>query len=250
MARIELAAANLNVFKPYMGFSDSIFNPHTFRLEPFTVSPIAPIGSGGQPPLIPLPGSADPQFAQLTIMDLRMQIKTLLYAEAPGDSLSVQPQTAFELSLKQQTLAQKIGPLFSRLQQEFLEPMIVRCGYILHVMGLLPHPEIEFGIPITFKYKSPLALSKGQQDIARLTQYVQLMQGIMGPEITQIYMNPKNTPYLIAESLQLDPRYLNKPEDVARVMQSVQDKQSAIDASGMTPEQPQNPSEQMIAPPQ
>ena len=74
MARMELAAANLNVFKPYMGFSDAVFNPHTFRLAPFTVIPIAPIGAGGQVPLIPLPGSSDVNFAQLTIADLRQQI--------------------------------------------------------------------------------------------------------------------------------------------------------------------------------
>src|SRR5580704_3563844 len=29
MARVELASANLNTFRPYMGFSDSVFNPHT-----------------------------------------------------------------------------------------------------------------------------------------------------------------------------------------------------------------------------
>ena len=63
LARIELAAANLNTFKPYMGFSDAVFNPHTFKLEPFTVIPIAPIGSGGSPPLIPLPDSSNPQFS-------------------------------------------------------------------------------------------------------------------------------------------------------------------------------------------
>lgn len=247
MARIELAAANLNVFKPYMGFSDSVFNPHTFRLEPFTVIPIAPIGVGGNPPLMPLPGSADPQFAQLTIADLRMQIKTLMFAESPSDSVSVQPQTAYELALRQQTLAQKIGPLFSRLQQEFLEPVIKRCSYILHTMGLLPRPDLN-GIPIRFQYKSPLALAKGQQDIAKFTQYVQLMQGIMGADITSVYINPKTTPYLLAEALQIDPRFLNKPEDVARVMQELQNKQSMADASAMTPQQPQNPSEQQAMP--
>lgn len=251
MARIELAAANLNVFKPYMGFSDAVFNPHTFTLEPFSIIPIAPIGTGGQPPLIPLPGSADPQFAQMTIGDLRMQIKALLFAESPSDTPGIQPQTAYELSLRQQTLAQKIGPLFSRLQQEFLWPLIQRCAHILHTMGILPHPDLG-GIPIIFKYKSPLALAKGQQDVARMSQYTQVMQGIMGPEATQVYINPKTTPYLLAQSLQVDPRYLNTPDQVARVMQSVQDQhneqQMLANSAAMTPDAPQNPNEQLIQP--
>lgn len=222
MARVELASANLNTFRPFMAFSDAVFNPHTFQLQPFSIIPIAPIGAQGQVPLIPLPNSADPNFAQMTMADLRMQIKALLFAEQPQDSRSVQPQTAYELSIKQQTLAEKIGPLFSRLQQEFLWPVIKRFAFILNSMGLLPYPKVG-NIPIKFKYKSPLALAKGRGDAERFTQYAQLLQGLMGAEVAQLYINPKTTPYLLAEALQIDERYLNKPEDVQRVMQQVQD---------------------------
>ena len=227
MARVELASANLNTFRPYMGFSDAVFNPHTFRLEPFTIIPIAPIGTGGQVPLIPLPNSADPNFAQMTMADLRMQIKSLLFAEQPQDSKSVQPQTTYEISIKQQSLAEKIGPLFSRMQQEFLWPVIKRFAYILHTMGKLPYPKVG-DVPIIFKYKSPLAKAKGRADVEAFTHYVQVMQGIMGPDATQIYINPKTTPYMLAEMMQIDERFLNKPDDVKRVMQDVQDKQTEL----------------------
>lgn len=243
MARVELASANLNTFRPYMGFSDSIFNPHTFRLEPFTIIPIAPIPNGGQVPLIPLPNSSDPNFAQMTMMDLRMQIKALLFAEQPQDSRSVQPQTAYELSIKQQTLAEKIGPLFSRMQQEFLHPVYKRFAYILHTMGKLPYPKIG-NIPIIFKYKSPLALAKGRGDVERFTQYIQILQGTMTPEAAQVYINPKTTPYMLAELLQVDERFLNKPEDVQRVMQQVQDQHNAMQLENMNNPQQQNESQQ------
>jgi hypothetical protein len=249
MARIELASANINTFRPYMGFSDAVFNPHTFKLEPFTIIPIAPIGSNGQVPLIPLPNSANPEFAQMTVADLRMQIKQLLFAEQPQDSKSVQPQTAYELSMKQSTLAEKIGPIFSRSIQEFMWPVIKRFAYILHTMGLLPYPDIG-GIPIVFKYKSPLELAKGRADTERLVQFVQVMQGIMGPEATQIYINPKTTPYMIAKMLQVDERFLNKPEEVQKVMQQLQNKQSMAELANPQanmPEAPQNPSQQPIA---
>lgn len=249
MARVELASANLNTFRPYMGFSDAVFNPHTFKLEPFTIIPIAPIGTNGQVPLIPLPDSANPQFAQMTVADLRMQIKQLLFAEQPQDSQSVQPQTAYELAMKQSTLAEKIGPIFSRMQQEFLWPVIKRFAYILHTMGLLPYPNVG-GMPIKFKYKSPLALLKGRADVEKFVQFVQVLQGVLGPEVVQLYINPKTTPYMLAESLQIDKRYLNKPEKVAEVMQQVQNKQSLmelINPAGMMPNQPENPSQQPIA---
>jgi hypothetical protein len=251
MARVELASANLNTFRPYMGFSDAVFNPHTFQLQPFTIIPIAPIGTGGQVPLIPLPNSADPNFAQMTMADLRMQIKSLLFAEQPQDSRSVQPATTYELSIKQQSLAEKIGPLFSRMQQEFLWPVIKRFAHILHTMGKLPYPDVG-GVPIIFKYKSPLALAKGRAEVERFTQWVQLMQGIMGPDATQLYINPETTPYMLAEKMQVDERFLNKPEDVKRVAQSLQDQHNEAklaQSSGMMPAPPENPAQSPIAPP-
>ncbi len=249
MARVELASANLNTFRPFMAFSDAVFNPHTFKLEPFTIIPIAPIGSNGQVPLIPLPNSASPEFAQMTMADLRMQIKQLLFAEQPQDSRSVQPQTAYELAMKQSTLAEKIGPLFSRMEQEMGWPIIKRCAYILHTMGILPYPEIG-GLPIKFKYKSPLDLAKGRENVERFVQYVQVMQGVMGPDATQLYINPKTTPYMLADMLQIDDRFLNKPDDVAAVMQKIQNKQSLMELAnptGETPAQPTNPSDQPVS---
>jgi hypothetical protein len=249
MARVELASANLNTFRPYMAFSDAVFNPHTFKLEPFTIIPIAPVGTNGQVPLIPLPNSASPEFAQMTIADLRMQIKQLLFAEQPQDSRSVQPQTAYELAMKQSNLAEKIGPGFSRMEQEMGFPVVKRFAYILNSMGLLPYPRTG-NLPLKFRYQSPLALSKGRANVERLVQYVQVMQGIMGQEATQLYINPKTTPYLLAEDMQIDQRYLNRPKDVARVMQQQQNKQSLAELAnpaGMMPQQPENPSAQPIA---
>ena len=248
MARVELASANLNTFRPYMGFSDAIFNPHTFKLEPFSIIPISPIGSNGQVPLIPLPNSASPEFAQMTMADLRMQIKRLLLVEEPQDSRSVQPQTAYELAMKQSTLAERIGPSFSRMEQEMGWPIVKRFAYILNNMGILPYPKVG-NVPIVFKYKSPLALAKGRADAERFIQFVQIMQGVMGPEATQLYINPKTTPYKLAEMLQVDSEFLNKPEDVQQVMQAIQNKQSMMELAnpaGMMPEQPANPSQQQM----
>lgn len=230
LARIELAAANLNTFKPYMAFSDAVFNPHTFKLEPFTIIPIAPIGSGGSPPLVPLPDSSNPQFSQLTIMDLRNQIKSLLFNDITPLKESVQPQTATSAMIEKQDLAQKIGPLFSRLQQEFLWPVVKRCAYILDKKGLLPWPKIK-GVKVKFSYRSPLALAKGQQDISRFTQYFQLMQGIYGAGPAAMFINPGEAPFIIAEQMQVDKRYLNTPEQVAQAAQNAQNQQDEMMAA-------------------
>ena len=243
LARIELAAANLNTFKPYMAFSDAVFNPHTFKMQPMTVIPIAPLGSSGQVPLIPLPDTSNPQFSQLSIQDLRMQIRSLLFADSLIPTDSKQPASATEVMIQKQSLAERIGPLFSRLQQEFLWPVIERCSYILDKMGLLPYPQIDRKM-ISFVYRSPLALAKGQEQIARFTQYFQLLQGISGPEAAQIFINPMEYPYLLADLMQIDNRLLNAPAQVQQTMQAQQDKRNEMQdmmmqQGAMLPQQPQ-----------
>lgn len=233
LARIELASANLNVFKPYMAFSDAVFNPHTFKMQPMTIIPIAPLGAQGQVPLIPLPDTSNPQFAQLTVQDLRGQITRLLFADSPiPDNGSKQPASATELMINKQELAQRIGPLFSRLQQEFLWPVIERCMYILDKMGLLPYPSIKKK-DIQFNYRSPLALAEGQQQIARFTQFYQVLQGIAGPDYAQLYVNPAMYPWVMADLMQIDARFLNDPRKVIETSQQIQDKMSQANEMAM-----------------
>lgn len=227
LARIELAAANLNTFKPYMAFNDATFNPHTFKLQPMTVIPIAPLGAGGQLPLIPLPDTSNPQFSQLSIQDLRMQIRSLLFADSLIPTDTKQPVSATQIMIQNQTLAERIGPLFSRLQQEFLWPVVERCSYILDKMGLLPYPNLDRKM-ISFVYRSPLALAKGQEQIARFTQFFQLLQGISGPEAAQVFINPMEYPYLLADLMQIDNRFLNAPSEVQQTLQAQQDKMNEM----------------------
>jgi hypothetical protein len=246
MARIELASANLNTFRPYMASSDGVFNPHTFKLKPFTVIPIAPVGAGGVFPLTPLPDSSNPQFAQLTIADLRQQIRTVMYADDHANTDSVQPQTATELLMKQQSLAKKIGPLFSRLQHEFLEPLIERCSYILHKSGHLPKPMID-GKLVKFKYRSPLALAKGVDDIEKLGNYIRFLQGTIGEEETKLVIDQEQLPWLVAENLQIDPRYISTRDEVREKAQKMAEQQQQM----MAAEQAQGqPSDQMPPPPE
>ena len=213
MAKIEYASANLNVFRPFMGFSDNIFNPNTFRLKPMSVIPIAPLGSSnGQVPLIPLPDSSNPVFGQMTLVDLRTQINNLLFSDPLGP-VDGPAKTATELSLRQQDLAEKIGPLFTRLQQEMLWPILNLTMHTLDETGILPRPKFK-GVDVTFKYKSPLAMAKGLQEISILSQAIQVMQGIFGPDVTQLFINNAEAPYMIFKALQVDTKYLNTPEQM------------------------------------
>lgn len=220
--KLELASANLNVFRPYMGFGDGVFNPMNFTMRPMSIIPIASVGASGQFPLQPLPASENPNFAQITINDLRLQIQRLLFADSPIPEDSTQPVSASQIMVSNQMISQRVGPLFSRLQQEFLEPLMSRIMYILDKSGVLPKPKMK-GAKMVFHYQSPLALSKGMEKISTFTQFYQLLQGTIGEQNAITYINTAKMPYVLANYMQVDPMLLNTEEDHSVAMQNAQD---------------------------
>jgi hypothetical protein len=211
LARLELAAANFNVSKPFMAYSDGVFNPWTFKIEPNTIIPVSP-NSSGQWPIQPFPDSANPNFMQLTANDLRMQINSLLFADPLGPIEGPQ-KTATELALRQRNLAEQIGPAFTRLQQEFLSRLINRVIYILQKKGLIDKLVVN-GTEIQVRYKSPLTAAQGQQDVQNFLQFYQILQNTQGPESALVNLNPAKFPAWLASKMSVDVTALNTQEEM------------------------------------
>lgn len=221
---LELASANFNVFRPYMAFSDMVFNPENFKIRPMTIIPIAPMSANGMPPLMPLADASNPNFAQVTIADLRMQVTRLLFADSAIPQDQTQPVSATQLMIANNQIAERAGPNLSRIQKEFLWPTIKQCMDILHTSGQLRKPNIE-GVKMKFHYQSAISLANAQKQISLLVQYGQIMQGMLGQMGATAFINVKEMPYHIGHLMQLDKNLINKPEDVAKAMQDMAQQQ-------------------------
>src|SRR6202789_1076101 len=230
LMRLELTSANLNVSKPIMAYSDGVFNPWTFKLEPNTIIPIAP-NSQGQFPLQPFPDTANPQFMQLTSNDLRMQINKLMYAEPLG-GLEGTAKTALEISYRKQEFLEQIGPSFTRLQQEFLPRLVDNVMHILQKRGLMPKIEVG-GKEIKIRYKSPITISQGQADVSVVTQWIQLMQGIYGGEVASTYLHPIEFPYWMADKMGVEQKILNTKEGMQQMMAQQSEAQQELEIAGI-----------------
>ena len=229
-AYFEYTAANLNICKPYMAYSDGVFNPWTFRMAPNTIIPVAP-NSNGQFPIQPLPDVANPSFMQLTTMDLRQQINTLMFANPLGNINDAPGKTATELALRQRNLAEEIGPIFTRLQQEFLQRIIERVIYILVRKDKIKNIEVN-GQAVRLRYKSPLTISQGQQDVSAFMQYYQILQQIVGPELAMSYLPNTDVSPWLAKKLGVDPSVVNTREQMQEVLQAKQDEQQQLQLAG------------------
>lgn len=214
--RLELTSANMNVCKPLMAYSDGVFNPWTFKLTANTVIPIAP-SMNGQAPIIPFPDTANPNFEQLVVTDLRQQINALMYADPLGP-IDSPTKTATELALRQKSLAEEIGPLFTRLQQEFLSRVIQRIIHILQIKGLL-EPLVIDGREIMVRYQSPLVVAQGKQDVMGFMDYYAALTAIFQGNALN-YIDPVKTPIWIAEKLGIDKNLVPEKDRLEEVLKN------------------------------
>jgi len=209
--RIELAAANFNIAKPYMAYSDGIFNPWTFNLQPNTIIPVAP-NSSGQWPIQPFPDNTSPQFMQMTSFDLRQQINNLMLGD-PLTPVQGPTRTATELALRQRNRLEEIGPTFTRLQQEFLSKLLNRVVKLLQKQGLIEDFVID-GRKIQLSYSSPLAQQQGMQNVEKFMEYVQVLQAIQGPAEANVNFNQLYMPTWIREQMGVNPELVNNEEEM------------------------------------
>lgn len=234
LMRLELVSANMNVSKPIMAYSDGVFNPNTFVMQPNSIITVSPT-SNGQFPLQPFPDTANPNFMQVTANDLRMQINALLYADPLGP-VEAPTKTATEIGIRQRNLAEEIGPQFTRIQAEFLGPLIKRLIYILKKRGKIPPIEVD-GREIEIRYKSPLTVSQGEKDVETFIRWFQVMQGTLGPEQAILYLNPLEMPLWSAQKMGVDMKVLNSKEQMADLLaqqsEQMQEQEQAMGMQGL-----------------
>lgn len=225
IARIELGAANFNLDKPYMGISDGVFNPWTFAIQANKIIPIAR-SPDGQPPLIPLPDTANPAFMQLTSETLRTQINQMMYAQPLGP-VDAPAKTATDSAIRQRNLLEEIGPIFTRLENEWLMPILERCMYILSRKGKLAKVQID-GREIQVKFKSPLVTAQGQENVRKMLDAVQVLQAIYG-ESAMAFLNPAETPVWVWQQFGNDPKLMPPKAELAKTLGSKSEQQQAAE---------------------
>lgn len=192
----------------YFGFSDGLFNPYTARIRPGTIVPINQ-SSANKPPLMPIPNTSNMRDVQISIEDYRNQINQLLYANPLGDP-NGPVRTATEITLRAQREAEEIGPAFGRLEVELIQPLITRILYILRKKGLIP----KFDIDIDIEYEAPIAQSQKLQEVLAFQQMAQMLEGIIGPELTMQAFNISMIPETLAEGLNVPLKLIKTPADI------------------------------------
>jgi len=118
------------------------------------------------------------QDVQISVEELKSSIRTIFYL----DKLLLPPRneigemTAFEVARRTEEMDRVLGPTLSRLNNELLNPLIVRCFRILlRANRLPPLPETLQGVDVNVEiiFVNQLARAQQVQDVSTIQQWVQ-----------------------------------------------------------------------------
>lgn len=176
----------------------------------------------GSPPITALP-TGDPRIGREQLQETRAFIQTAFFL----DKLNLPLQdrmTATEVIERRRDALQVMAPFVSRMQEEYLAPMITRTLAILFRKGRLsPVPQALVDAGVDVEYISPLAISQRAGEL----QSVQTWLGLIQPmaQIDPTILEAIDTDKLAAGTS----RSLNVPQQYVKPIEEVLEARAAAE---------------------
>jgi hypothetical protein len=184
LVRLEKGAAELAVAGMWIAEDDGVLNPHTVKVGPRKIIVANSVDSMKE-----LKSGADFNVAFTIKEKLQAQIRKVLMAD------QLQPQdgpqmTATEVHVRVGLIRQLLGPVYGRLQSEYLQALIERCfGLALRAGALGQPPQSLANRNYHVRYLSPLARAQKLEDVTAMDRIEQDMiaKAEMAPEVMDLY---------------------------------------------------------------
>lgn len=182
--RLKLQSGELAIGGMWGMLDDGVLNPSTVKIGPRRVVQMADKDS-----FFRLDTGSDINVAINEVESLRQQVRMMMLAD--GLSIPQDPRmTATEINVRMELLRQQIGPVFGRLQSEFLKPLITRVFGLMLRAGLVsPPPEDMQSAVLNIRYISPLARSQRGGEITSMERFEAGLMNLMqvDPTVMDVY---------------------------------------------------------------
>jgi hypothetical protein len=166
LVRLEKAAAELAVSGMWIAEDDGVLNPRTVKVGPRKIIIANSVDSMKE-----LKSGADFNVSFTMKEKLQAQIRKTLMADqlAPQDGPAM---TATEVHVRVGLIRQLLGPVYGRLQSEYLQTLIERCfGLAFRAGALGTPPESLAGRQFHVRYLSPLARAQKLEDVVAMDRH-------------------------------------------------------------------------------
>lgn len=157
---IELMNADIAVGGMWIGIDDGVMNPRTVKLGPRKI-----IVAADKDSLSPLQTGANFELSDVMVSKLQASIRKVLMAD------QLQPQdgptmTATEIHVRVEMIRKLLGPIYGRLQAEYLKPLVERCFGLAFRAGIFkPAPQSLRGRSFSVRYVSPMARAQRLDEV-------------------------------------------------------------------------------------
>lgn len=211
LVRLEKAAADLAVSGMWIAEDDGVLNPRTVKVGPRKIIIANSVDSMKE-----LKSGADFNVSFTMKSQLQAQIRRAMMAD------QLQPQdgpamTATEVHVRVGLIRQMLGPVYGRMQSEWLQTIIERCfGLAFRSGALEPPPESLANREFHIRYISPLARAQRLEDVTAMDRLENglLTKAQAKPELLDIYD--------FEEAENLRAQFLGVPSKVMRTDKQIQ----------------------------
>lgn len=181
----------------YTGVDDGVFNPHTVRIAPGTIIPVAS-NKSTEPSLQALPRAGDIGLGGIVLEDLQNSIRKSLMSDPMGE-ISDPVRTATEQMMRMQEALKDRGASYGRLKSELIEPLVNAVVDILSSLGKMAPIKVD-GKQVTMKHESPLAKAEETEEFQNSQVWFSMVSQLP-PEIAAGAVRVENLPRFWAEKL-------------------------------------------------
>lgn len=160
LVQLEDTNADMAISGMWIAEDDGVLNPRTVKVGPRKI-----IVANSVESMKPLQSGANFQLSFTKKEQLQAAIRKILMADqlAPQDS---PVRTATEINVRVQMIRQLLGPIYGRLQAEWLQPMIARCfGLALRAGILKPLPPSLVDKTARVVFTSPMAKAQKLEEV-------------------------------------------------------------------------------------
>jgi len=160
-------AADLQIGGMWIAEDDGVLNPHTVRIGPRKVIIANSVDSMKR-----LDDGTNFQISEYLLTNLQGGIRKKLMADQLPP-VGTQQMTATEIHTRVELIRQMLGPMYGRLQTEYLISILDRCFGLALRSGALGQPPQELqGRNLSFKFVSPFALAQRMAEVIATEQFV------------------------------------------------------------------------------
>lgn len=158
---------------PIWVLNDSVMSP--LRTFPGGVT-VLDATDGAGAPVGAFPVSTNLPLGREIQNDYRRQVEAALFKNVFNLPVEGPAMTAYEVAQRKQEFIRVIGPVFGRLESDYIGHIVERVFGIMERAGAFPpRPDVLIETKVTFRFQSPVQQARKQIEIAGLSQSLNLL---------------------------------------------------------------------------